>query len=83
MNSKEKLLFVSSLFVSTLGSMSYIYHSGYGYSTRLCKSVALIYKQVLSQTQNALDIIHRGMKREGCVGYCDTTGGGFAPVTRD
>ena len=60
--------------------MSYIYHSGYGYSTRLCKSVASWFiNKYYPRHKITLDIIHRGMKREGCVGYCDTTGGWFRP----
>ena len=66
--------------VSTLGSMSYVFHSGYGYSTRLCKSVASWFiNKYYPRHKITLDIIHRGMKREGCLGYCDTTGGWFRP----
>ena len=60
--------------------MSYIYHSGYGYSTRLCKNVASWFiEKYFPRHKITLDIIHRGMKREGCLGYCDTTGGWFRP----
>jgi len=78
----QRKTFIRKFFclVSTLGSMSYIYHSGYGYSTRLCKSVASWFiNKYYPRHKITLDIIHRGMKREGCVGYCDTTGGWFRP----
>ena len=52
--------------------MSYITHSGYGYSKRLCESVSSWFlNQFLFRYKIHLEIIHRGLKREHAFGYCD------------
>jgi hypothetical protein len=61
--------------VSTLGHESYIIHSGYGYSKRLCESVASWYvNKYLRNRGLEIEIFHRGLKREGVNGWCDTVG---------
>lgn len=52
--------------------MSYITHSGYGYSKRLCEDVTTWFlKKFLPRHKINLEILHRGLKREQVYGYCD------------
>jgi len=51
--------------------MSTIYHSGYGYSKRVCEDVSIWFlNQFLPRHKIDVDIIHRGLKRDGVYGYC-------------
>ena len=52
--------------------MSYITHSGYGYSKRLCEDVtAWFLNKFFPRHQINVEIVHRGLKNEGVYGYCD------------
>lgn len=52
---------------------SFIYHSGYGYSKRLCEDVSCWFlNKFFPRHKIDVEIIHRGLKREGVNGYCDT-----------
>lgn len=52
--------------------MSYIVHSGYGYSKRVCDDAASWFlNHFISNSKVFVDIQHRGMKREGAYGFCD------------
>ncbi len=52
--------------------MSYIQHSGYGYRKRVCEDVtAWFLNKFFPRHKIVIDIIHRGLKREGVNGYCD------------
>ncbi len=51
---------------------SILYHSGYGYSKRLCKDVTFWFlTKYFPRHKIDIDIIHRGLKRDGVYGYCD------------
>ena len=52
--------------------MSYITHSGYGYSKLLCEDVTTWFlNKFFSRHQINVEIVHRGLKNEGVYGYCD------------
>jgi hypothetical protein len=60
--------------------MSYITHSGYGYSKLLCEDVTTWFlNKFFPRHQIDVDIIHRGLKREGVYGYCDVAGEFYRP----
>ena len=60
--------------------MSYITHSGYGYSKRLCEDVTTWFlNKFLPRHQIEVEILHRGLKREAVYGYCDYTGESYRP----
>jgi len=51
--------------------MSFIYHSGYGYSRKLCENVTSWFlNKYYPRHKIYLDIEHRGLKREHSFGYC-------------
>lgn len=51
--------------------MSYITHSGYGYSKRLCEDVTTWFlNKFLPRHKIEVEILHRGLKREAVYGYC-------------
>ena len=51
--------------------MSFICHSGYGYSKKLCEDVASWFVNTFYPRHRIyLDIEHRGLKREHAFGYC-------------
>ena len=55
--------------------MSYICHSGYGYSKILCEDVTSWFlNKYFPRHKITLDIVHRGLNREQVVGYCDVVG---------
>ncbi len=55
--------------------MSYFIHSGYGYSKRRCEDVTTWFlNKYFPRHKIVIDIIHRGLKREGANGYCDIVG---------
>jgi hypothetical protein len=55
--------------------MSTLFYSGYGYSKITCKNVVFWFlNKYYPRHKIDVDIIHRGMKREGVYGYCDVTG---------
>ena len=52
--------------------MSFICHSGYGYSKILCEDVASWFlNEFFPRHKITLEIVHRGMKRENVFGWCD------------
>ena len=60
--------------------MSSIYHSGYGYSKRTCENVTSWYlNKNYPRHKIDVDIVHRGLKRDGVVGYCDVIGRSYRP----
>jgi hypothetical protein len=55
--------------------MSYVTHSGYGYSKLLCEDVTFWFlNKFLPRHKIDVEILHRGLKREGAYGYCDVSG---------
>jgi hypothetical protein len=55
--------------------MSYVTYSGYGYSKRLCEDVTFWFlNKFLPRHKIDVEILHRGLKREGVYGYCDVAG---------
>ena len=60
--------------------MSSIYHSGYGYSKKLCEDVTSWFlNKYYPRHKIDVDIVHRGSKREGVYGYCDVIGRSHRP----
>jgi hypothetical protein len=60
--------------------MSYFTHSGYGYSKRLCEDVTFWFlNKFFPRHKIDLEIVHRGLNREGVHGYCDVTGDTYRP----
>lgn len=60
--------------------MSYITHSGYGYRKRLCEDVATWFlNRFFPRHKIHVEVLHRGLKREGVNGYCDTVGDQYRP----
>jgi hypothetical protein len=60
--------------------MSSIYHSGYGYSKKLCEDVTSWFlNKYYPRHKIDVDIVHRGLKREGAYGYCDVIGRSHRP----
>lgn len=52
--------------------MLYFEHSGYGYSKRLCEDVVSWFiSKYLPRHKLDIEIVHRGLAREGVSGYCD------------
>jgi hypothetical protein len=59
---------------------SIIYTSGYGYSKRLCEDIATWFlNRFLPRHKIEVEILHRGLKRENVVGYCDYVGESYRP----
>jgi len=60
--------------------MSYICHSGYGYSKILCEDVTSWFlNKFFPNHKITIDIVHRGLKREQVIGYCDVVGETYRP----
>lgn len=60
--------------------MSHITHSGYGYRKRLCEDVTIWFlNRFFPRHKIHVEIIHRGLKREGVNGYCDIVGEQYRP----
>ena len=60
--------------------MSSIYHSGYGYSKVLCEDVTSWFlNEFFPRHKIDVEIVHRGLKREQVVGYCDVVGRSYRP----
>jgi hypothetical protein len=60
--------------------MSSIYTSGYGYSKKLCESVTSWFlKKYYPRHKIDVDILHRGLRRENVLGYCDVVGPSYRP----
>jgi hypothetical protein len=60
--------------------MIVLYKTGYGYSKRLCEDVVCWFvSKYLSRYDLEIEILHRGMKREGFLGLCDVAGSTTRP----
>jgi hypothetical protein len=60
--------------------MSSIYTSGYGYSKIICEDVTSWFlNNFFPRHKIDVDIIHKGLKRDGVVGYCDVVGHNYRP----
>lgn len=52
-----------------------LYTEGYGFSKRLCEDVVCWFvSKHLPCHKLEIEVLHRGMKREGAYGYCDVAG---------
>ena len=60
--------------------MSYITVSGYGYPKSTCEDVTSWFlNQFFPRHKITVDIVHRGLKREQVLGYCDVVGECYRP----
>ena len=60
--------------------MSSIYHSGYGYSKKLCEDVTSWFlNKYYPRHKIDVDIVHRGLRRDNVLGYCDVLGRSYRP----
>ena len=60
--------------------MSVLEISGYGYRKLLCEDVATWFlNRFFPRHKIYVEILHRGLKREGVYGYCDYTGESYHP----
>ena len=60
--------------------MSFISHSGYGYSKKLCEDITSWFlNEFYPRHKISVDIVHRGLKRDDVVGYCDVIGPSHRP----
>ena len=60
--------------------MSYICHSGYGYSKILCEDVTSWFlNNFFPRHKIMVDIVHRDLKEENVRGYCDVVGESYRP----
>ena len=60
--------------------MHFLSHSGYGYSQILCEDVTNWFlSQFFPRHKIDVHIVHRGLKSEGVVGYCDVEGDTYRP----
>ena len=59
---------------ATLGNKSYIYHFGYGYSKKRCKSITTWFiDRYLPRHKLTIDIVHRSLMKDDCYGYLDVS----------
>ena len=59
---------------ATLGNKSYIYHFGYGYSKKRCKSITTWFiNKYLPRHKLTIDVVHRSLMKDDCYGYLDAT----------
>ena len=57
-----------------------LYTEGYGFSKRLCEDVVNWFvSKYLPKHKLEIEVLHRGMKREGAYGYCDVAGRHYNP----
>jgi hypothetical protein len=60
--------------------MLYLETTGYGFSKRLCEDVVSWFvSKHLPRHKLEIEVLHRGMKREGAYGYCDVAGETYKP----
>ena len=60
--------------------MLILHTEGYGFSKRLCKDVVCWFvSKYLPRHKLEIEVLHRGMKREGAYGYCDVAGRHYNP----
>jgi hypothetical protein len=57
-----------------------LYTEGYGYSKRLCEDVVTWFiAKYLPRHKLEIEVLHRGLKREQALGYCDVAGRHYNP----
>jgi len=57
-----------------------LYTEGYGYSKRLCEDVVTWFiAKHLPRHKLEIEVLHRGLKRESALGYCDITESSYRP----
>jgi hypothetical protein len=57
-----------------------LYTEGYGYSKILCKDVVTWFiSRFLPRHKLEIEVLHRGLKREYALGYCDVAGETYRP----
>jgi len=60
--------------------MLFLETAGYGYSKRLCEDVVCWFvSKYLPRYKLEIEVLHRGMKREGFLGLCDVAGKTYKP----
>jgi hypothetical protein len=60
--------------------MLFLETTGYGYSKRLCEDVVCWFvSKYLPRYKLEIEVLHRSLKREGVVGWCDVTGETYKP----
>jgi len=60
--------------------MLFLDTTGYGYSKRLCKDVVTWFvSKYLPRYKLEIEVLHRGLKKDGVVGYCDIAGETYKP----
>jgi hypothetical protein len=60
--------------------MLFLETTGYGYSKRLCKDVVTWFvSKYLPRYKLEIEVLHRGLKKDGVVGYCDIAGETYKP----
>lgn len=60
--------------------MIVLYTEGYGYSKRLCKDVVHWFvSKYLPRHKLEIEVLHRGLKREQALGFCDVDGVSYRP----
>ena len=65
---------------ASLGNKSYIYHSGYGYSKKRCKTITNWFiTKFLPRHKITLDVVHRSLVKDDCFGYCDVVNNNSRP----
>ena len=75
-NDRKRKTYFHSFFLmdATLGNKSYIYHFGYGYSKKRCKSITTWFiDRYLPRHKLTIDIVHRSLMKDDCYGYLDAT----------
>jgi hypothetical protein len=57
-----------------------LYTEGYGFSKRLCEDVVFWFvSKYLPRHKLEIEVLHRGLKREGAYGFCDVAGRQYNP----
>jgi hypothetical protein len=60
--------------------MLFLESTGYGYSKRLCEDVVTWFiAKYFPRHKLEIEVLHRGLKREGALGYCDVAGETYRP----
>jgi hypothetical protein len=60
--------------------MLFLETTGYGYSKRLCEDVVCWFvSKYLPRHKLEIEVLHRGLRREGAWGFCDITEGHVRP----
>lgn len=60
--------------------MLFLETTGYGYSKRLCEDVVCWFvSKFVSRYKLDIEVLHRGMKREGFLGLCDIIESSYRP----